>query len=192
MSDKLLESIAEIRRMLDEKVSAIKSDPKMEEIIKVHGALNSIEDLLGEPQTSLADVFKLPSDQKTSEPKKIAVDTFLGLDGLGGAKRLLKMENRAMSFKEIVKMLRNGGCQVGQLEKLQLSLGRANQIIVKIGADHYGLLENYPELQKARKKRSSNGAPSGVVEHNPSSDNEQEGDEINRDGENNEDINDLV
>ena len=48
-----------VRQTLDESVAELRGDPKMVKIFETQKALNNLEEMLGQPKTSLAEVFGL-------------------------------------------------------------------------------------------------------------------------------------
>lgn len=150
MNDTLMASITELRRKLENDVNDLKNDPKMAEVIKIYTALNTLEDLVGEPRTSLTRIFNLNQE---SEESKFNRDDFYGLIPLEAAKRFLKKKGRACQFNEIVDAIRSGGCEVSSEDELRVSLGRSTLEIAKVGNDFYGLVEFYPHIKRGRKKR---------------------------------------
>ena len=151
MSTPFQSAADEMKRIMQEKVEEIKSNPAMGEILKILQALNSMEDLMNEPRTSLSQVFDL---QLETEPAQhtIRFDEFVGLTPLEAAKKYLKKMKEARPFPEIVEAINSGGGRVGSEDELKTSLSRSTLEVVKIG-DRYGLLEHYPQIKRGKKKR---------------------------------------
>ncbi|MGH9969220.1 MAG: hypothetical protein ACREBG_15665 [Pyrinomonadaceae bacterium] len=145
MKDKLNAAIDELREQLAASIEEIKEDPKMEAILKLHSALNTMEGLIGAPNTSLAAAFALES------VTIVQPGEFYGINPLKAAKRYLKKKGKPAGFDEIVAAVRAGGVTVNSLEKLRVSLGRSTLDVAKVGPDHYGLLEFYPHVQRGKK-----------------------------------------
>lgn len=143
----------EMRLRIQEKIGEIKSDPRMEEVLKLHRSLNSLEDLLFEPQTPLEQLFGLTSTSTSNKPK-VRHDEFAGRTPLEAAKMYLKKMTDARPFKEIVAAIMQGGGKVDSENQLATSLGRSTLDIVKIN-DAYGWIDNYPHIKAQRKPRKA-------------------------------------
>ena len=155
MSDAVLAAIEELREQLAISIDAIKEDPKMAEILKLHSALNTMEKLRSLPETSLASAFAL-------EPTTmVQAGEFYGLSALKAAKAFLKKKGKAAHFDEIVSAIREGGALIPSKDKLRVSLGRSTFEIAKVGPEHYGLLEFYPHLKPGKRGK---GSESGQAE----------------------------
>lgn len=152
MSDAVLTAIEELREQLAVSIEALKEDPKMTEVLNLHGALNTMERLRKLPETSLSSAFALES------ATMVQPGEFYGLSALKAAKAFLKKKGKAAHFDEIVSAIREGGAIVASKDKLRVSLGRSTFEIAKVGPEHYGLLEFYPHLKPGKRgKGSENG-----------------------------------
>lgn len=159
MSDAYLEAVNKLRQDLEDQISAIKEDPKMAEVLRLHSALNVMEDLLKQPKTSLSELFGL------EQGLIIHPDEFYGFSPLKAAKRFLRKKGKAASFREIIDAVRAGGVTIDSEDKFRVSLGRSTMDIVKIDSEHYGLMEFYPDAKRGRKKKSSvEGGQTGELE----------------------------
>jgi hypothetical protein len=150
MSDTIRNTIAELKRQIAEQVAAIKADPKLVEILKLHQAVNTLENLLSERQTPLSEAFGLDSGTPTVKPGE-----FFGLTPLDAAKSYLKRRGEAREFKDIVAAIRMGGVPiaVSEEDQLRVSLGRSTLEVAKIADDLYGLLEFYPHVKRGGKAK---------------------------------------
>jgi hypothetical protein len=160
MSNALDAAIEELKAQLAESIEAIKEDPKMAEVLKLHAALNTMEELTGAIPTSLASAFAL-------EPTAaVQPGEFYGVDALKAAKQYLKKRGKPASIDEIVSAIKAGGAVVPSIDKLRVSLSRSTLDVAKVGIDHYGLLEFYPHVVRGKKiKPAEPGAlPIGNVE----------------------------
>ncbi len=169
MNDNLRGTIKQLKEQIEQSVLEIKADPRMVEIIKIHRALNTIEELCGQPQTSLAQLFA-PEGELNKTAATVQIGAFYGMKPLKAAKRYLDMAgtmHQGISFDEILAAIKKGGCEVQDESELRISLGRATRVIAKIGDDHYGLLKFFPEEQKKRRSMAQGtdkNAPAGEEE----------------------------
>jgi hypothetical protein len=153
MSDTLRAAAQALRDELDGRVAVIKSLPVMEEVLKVHAALNALEAIMGEPLTTLTALFGMDAESSVV----IRADEFYGLGPLEAAKRYLKKRGEARPFTEIVEAIQAGGGRVDSPEDLRLSLSRSTYEVAKVGDDLYGLVEFYPHLKRERSKKKRPG-----------------------------------
>jgi hypothetical protein len=152
MDDTLKAAAAQVKQKLRDQVEAIKSDPRMAEVLKLQKGLNSLEDLLSEPHTSLSELFGLDSQAQGASVKP---GEFYGLDPLDAAKRYLKRRGgEPRTLDEILNMLEIGGCQANR-DDLRMSLSRSTYDVVKAAEDLYGLIEYFPHVKRGRKKKSN-------------------------------------
>ena len=152
MDDTLKAAADQVKQQLRDKVEAIKADPQMAEVLKLQKGLNSLEDILGEPYTSLSELFGLDSAEVGVKPGE-----FYGLEPLDAAKRYLKKRGGSpRSLVDIVEALKMGGCSASR-DDLRLSLSRSTYDIVKAGEDLYGLIEYFPHVKRGRKKKLNDG-----------------------------------
>jgi len=152
MGDGIRAAADELRRELDDKVKGAMSEGPLAEIIKIQHALNQLEDLLGDPHTTLTQVLGM--EEQNLGPMSIRADEFYGLSPLDAAKKYLKKRGSARPFREIVESLQAGGCRVSDEDELRVSLGRSTYEIAKVGNDVYGLVEFYPHIKRGKKKKA--------------------------------------
>jgi hypothetical protein len=184
MTDALNAAIEELKTQLAESIEAIKEDPKMAEVLKLHSALNTMEELVGASPTSLASAFAL-------EPATaVQPGEFYGLEALKAAKQYLKKRGKPASTDEIVSAIRAGGAIVPSIERLRVSLSRSTLDIAKVGTDHYGLLEFYPDVMQRRKKGKGSTGVEAVQSQEILSPNEEDDPSVLKLVEN--DIQDLI
>lgn len=146
-----------LRATIAAKVEEVKANPTMAEILRHHMALNSLEDVMGRPKTSLASLFALESSAGGAAPAiSFPPDEFVNLPALDAAKRFLrKVGKPARPFADIVKGIRAGGGVVNYEDKLRAQLVRSNDV-KKVGDDLWGLMEWYP-ARKGRPPAEANG-----------------------------------
>lgn len=152
MGDGIRAAADELRRELEDKVRNVISEGPMAEIVKIHHALNQLEDILGDPRTTLMQVLGM--EEQGQETRAIRQDEFYGLSPLDAAKKYLKKKGSARPFREIVDSLQAGGCRVNDEDELKVSLGRSTYEIAKVGNDVYGLVEFYPHIKRGKKKKA--------------------------------------
>jgi hypothetical protein len=152
MSHALNAAVEELREQLAASIESLKEDPKMAEVLKLHAALNTMEELIGAPPTSLSAAFAL-------EPSMtVPPGEFYGMNALKAAKRFLKMRGRpGASLNEIVAAVRAGGAKIDSVDKLRVSLGRSTTDVAIVGTGHYALLEFYPHVQRGKKGKTTEG-----------------------------------
>jgi hypothetical protein len=164
-------AIEATRRELENLVEEIKSDPRLGSIRKLHGAINQLEDLAGQPRTSMAALLDFGITDEGGVPDaeqqlRVEPHEFYGLDALEAAKKYLKKVGpirKSALFSEIVSAIRSGGGDPGPDDKLRLSLSRSTFEVAKIGDDRYGLLEFFPHVKRGspgRKKKGEGDGPS--------------------------------
>lgn len=138
----------------------IKTDPRITEIRKLLQSLNTLEELSGEPTTTLSAVLQFGSDDGSSTSSAALVtrgDEFYGLEPLEAAKRVLKKLGRSASIGEIMTGIKAGGGETGSQDNLQLSLARSTVEIAKIRDGVFGLLEFYPHIKRGKPGRKKKG-----------------------------------
>lgn len=162
MSNPILAAADDLRQKLAEKVEDIKALPEMLEVLKLHQALNALEDVLEAQPTTLSELFGL--DTGSSTP--IRPDEFYGLSALDAAKKYLKKRGRARPLKEVVEAIKAGGGASTSEEDLRLSLSRSTYEVAKVGEDVYGLVEFYPNLRRGKKKKADE-TPSTTMTPDP-------------------------
>ena len=163
MSEELSGAIAALKRRALEHVAALKSQPDMVELLKLHSALNALEGICIFPPTSVSALFGLDTSAGVQEMSRpfVSPGEFLGMPPLTAAKLYLKKrDKKPASFAEILEGLEAGSCEVSNKEKLRVYLGRSTFEIAKLNDDSFGLLEWYPNEKEKRawggKKRASN------------------------------------
>ena len=150
MSEPIKDAADELRRRIEARVAEIRGTPAMAEILKLHQSLNSLEDLLDQSKTTLADIFGLSVGE--SRVPRVRVDDLYGLAALDAAKRYMKKMPDARPFDEIVEAITAGGGKVDNVDELRKGLSRSTFDIVKIG-ERYGALEKYPHIKLRRGRR---------------------------------------
>lgn len=149
MNEALNAAIDELKEQLATSIDAIKQDPKMAEVLKLHSALNTMEGLIGVAPTSLAAAFAL-------EPSMVVQPgEFYGMNTLKAAKLFLSKKGKSGApLDEIVTAVKAGGAKVESVDKLRVSLGRSTLDVAKVGSDHYTLLEFLPHVQRGKKGKT--------------------------------------
>lgn len=156
MTETLRNAQAEIREQLVNAIEVLKEYDRMQEIIKLHQGLNTLEELTGDPRTSLSEIFAEAFGFETDSALHVRPGEFFGRDQLKAAKMYLKRKGeKGASFREIVRAIKDGGAKVTSEEKLKVSLGRSTLDIAKVGLEHYALLEFFPHAQRGNKRRKS-------------------------------------
>lgn len=148
MENPIRTSIATLRQEIDLKVEKIKADPTMAEILRLHNALNTLEDLIQEPHTNLAVIFGMDK----SAGVHIRADEFYGLQPHEAAKKYLRRAGEARPFQEIVEAIQKGGCRVSDEDTLRRSLIRSTADVAKVSEDVFGLVEFYGNLKRGKRK----------------------------------------
>ncbi len=149
-----------IRGQAEVVAETIKTDPRITEIRKLLQSLNTLEELSGEPLTSLATVLQFGADDGASTASTSVVmrgDEFYGLEPLEAAKRVLKRLGRSATIAEIMAGIKAGGGETGSQDNLQLSLARSTVEIAKIKDGVFGLLEFYPHIKRGKPGRKKKG-----------------------------------
>ena len=141
----------------------IKSDPKITELRKLLQSLNVLEEMSGEPITSLGALLRFGSAEGglVSFPSATATrpDEYYGLEPLEAAKRVLKKLGRSATIVVIMAGIKSGGGETGSQDSLQLSLARSTVEIAKIKDGVFGLLEFYPHIKRGKPGRRRKGEP---------------------------------
>ncbi len=151
MDDSIRLAAEKLRQELDQKVEKLKADPIMAEVLRLHTALNTLEDLLQEPHTSLAVIFGM---DKSSEVQ-IRADEFYGLQPLEAAKKYLRKAGEARPFQEIVEAIVKGACRVSDEDTLRRSLIRSTADVAKVSEDLFGLVEFYEHVKRGKRRTTS-------------------------------------
>jgi len=167
MSDAILAAAEELRRKIDEKVGVIKADPNMAEVLRLQQGLNALEEIVGQPKSTLAQLFGLdaPTAEASTSVYSIRPDEYYGLDPLDAAKRYLKRRGQARPFKEIVEAIRRGGCKADNEQDLKMRMARSTYEVAVLPDEHYGLVEFYPHLKRGKgsKKRAVGATPDAAA-----------------------------
>lgn len=161
MADPLQSAVDDLKRRISERISELQSHPSMIEIQKWLPALNALETGLGQSHTTLAQLFGF-GEAVSQSSLRVRFDEFFGVPALEAAKRYLRKGSDARPLDEIIAAIRDGGGKVEDKEALRLGLSRSTLDVVKIGDQHYGLLEHYPHIKRGGKKRRI--MPAGVPE----------------------------
>ena len=170
------ESAAHINKTLEDLKQQLAA--KVAEAKKVLAAVNTLEELLGLPQTTLGDLGASVSLQESvgisdsvkvtfSSPKSatnsIRPDEYLGVDPLKAAKQYMRRVGRAVHIDEIAEAISKGGAAISGAawkDKLLRSLTRSTADVVKVQEGTFGLAEFYTEeqlkgLRSVRRQRAS-------------------------------------
>ena len=109
MNDTILKTVSELRQQLDEKVADIKSDERMEDILKIHKTIVTLEELAEVPVTALGRrLFGFTE----SDSRRSALTSFMDSAAAGGGEALSLRSGAAPAhLDEIAKGIRSGGCQ---------------------------------------------------------------------------------
>jgi hypothetical protein len=170
MADDNLKAAMDLIRGKAELIAdGFRSDPRITEIGKLLHSLNTLEELSGEPLTTMGTVLKFGMDESgSSSPAGASTrpDEYYGLEPLEAAKRVLKKIGRSAGISEIMAGIKAGGGETGSQSSLQLSLARSTMEIAKISDGVFGLLEFYPHIKRGkpgRRKKGEPDAPNGTV-----------------------------
>lgn len=152
-----------LRAQVMQRVETLKSHAAMAELLKLHAALNQVEDVEGIQRTNIGQLFGLDAmdsggvtaNGSTPKPTLVVPGQFLGRPALEAAKEFLKLRGKPATLDEIIAGLITGTCEPGKREKLRVSLSRSTFAFVKLGEDVYGLLDWYPEVKKQRLENMS-------------------------------------
>src|SRR5207245_6093181 len=108
-----------------EKVNILKGNPVMADVLKLHTALNHVEDVESVPRTSLAQLFDLESSSQHGEatpvPTLVQPGQYFDKTPLDAAKDYLMRRGKAATLDEIMDALKTGSCDPGPREKFALS-----------------------------------------------------------------------
>jgi hypothetical protein len=172
-----------IRGQAEVVAGTIKTDPRITEIRKLLQSLNTLEELSGEPTTTLANILQFGADDganASSTTVTMRGDEFYGLEPLEAAKRVLKRLGRSATISEIMAGIKAGGGETGSQDNLQLSLARSTVEIAKIKDGVFGLLEFYPHIKRGKpgRKKVANGTENSQVPTAETS--EEEGEEAEK------------
>jgi len=147
---------------------------KCEEVRRILTAINTIEELFGQPKTSLdtlsVDVFSeaLATDSGGTKVQigrakntDIRPDEFLGITPLDAAKRYLRSIGQAAHIDDIANAVNRGSAAIkgpNWKDELEESLIRSTREVVKVQEHFFGLTEFYADeqlkgLREARRQR---------------------------------------
>jgi hypothetical protein len=133
-----------------QRVETLKNHVAMGELLKLHSAMNNLEDVEGLPRTNLSQLFGLDASEIYATVL-VMPGEFYGKTPLVAAKEFLLRKKKPSTLDEIFEALRTGSCDPGPRDKLGVSLARSTFQFVKIGEDRYGLLDWYPDVRDKRK-----------------------------------------
>jgi hypothetical protein len=176
MSEEFSAAITALKGKAMRHVETLKALPEMAELIKVHSALNTLEDLCSMDKTPLSDLFGLESSKPLEKQAALVrPGEFFGKKPLEAAKIYLKRRNRQpASLEEIIDNLAAGSCEVKNKEELRTSLARSTFEIARLNDNLFGMLEWYPDVQNQRlstmKKRGGLMSPPPQPANIPGSD----------------------
>jgi hypothetical protein len=142
-----------LKAQIVERVDILKSNPVMDEVLKLHLALNHVEDVEGAPRTSLAQLFGLEGSSQGAETTPttlVQAGQYFDKTPLDAAKDFLTRRGKSATLDEIIAALKTGSCDPGAREKFGLSLSRSTFNFVKLGDDLYDLLSRYPNVMAQR------------------------------------------
>jgi hypothetical protein len=154
-----------IREKAESVAESIINDPRITEVRKLLSSLNTLEELSGEPMTTLAAILQFRGEDGSlaSAPSDgTRPDEFYGLLPLEAAKRVLKKLGRSAPIAEIMEGIKAGGGDTGSQDSLQLSLARSTMEIAKIQDGVFGLLEFYPHIKRGKPGRKKKGETEGA------------------------------
>ncbi len=143
-------AIDDIKSRVQQRVETLKTHPAMGELLKLHSALNIIEESEGIAPTPLSALFGLDA-KEAAAPAAVTIKPgeYYGKTGLEAAKDFLTRFGKAATLDEILDALRKGGNSEVR-EKLAVSMARSTFNFVKIDDDHFDLLERYPAVKSER------------------------------------------
>lgn len=172
MSDPIKEAAANLLEQLHAKVQAVKETTEMQDVLKLHRALNALEELTQGAPTTLAAVFGLGAEMVTAgsgvQRLQLKPWEFTGLPPLEAAKLYLKKVGEPKMVDEIVAAINEHGGNAGSVDHLKTSLTRSTLEIVKVPGkvpgrdDRYGLLEHFPHIKRTGKPKKKAGATNGT------------------------------
>ena len=156
MSETLQKAKAELRTKIRDLVAEIKADPRMGQVLSHQAALNGIERVLGEAETSLSTLFSLPSGEAVNSQPLLAEDEFVNQNQLEAAKAYLrKVGKPPRTIEEIIEAVNTHGGKVTNPKDLPIQLARSTYQVQKVG-EKWGLVEWYQGRKRPR--RSKGGA----------------------------------
>ncbi len=148
-----------LRSQALERVQLLKQHPAMGDLLKIHSAMNSVEDVEGVPRTSLSELFGLEQSSEATAPvTAIRPGQYLGKNPLEAAKDFLALRKSSATLDEIIDGLKAGSCDPGARDKFGLSLARSTFSFVKLNDNIFDLLDRYPD-EKAKRSAPKRGKP---------------------------------
>ena len=160
MSEALEQAIEAVRNEAKALADQINGDSRIVDLKKKVKALNTLEELMSHPKTSIGDLLDLGiAVPVAGSIHDLEPDEFYGKEPLEAAKLYLRKRGKPASLAEIIAGIRAGGGTPGPETALRTSLTRSTYQIAKINDDLYGLVEFYPGgLKRGRgtkKKRTA-------------------------------------
>lgn len=191
MNDTIQGMATTLLGQLQGKVDAIKATPEMEEILRLHRALNGLEDAIPRDRTTLAEVFGLGPEAAGANPavsfRKVELLKeweFTGMQPLQAAKHFLKKVGEPRHINEIVSAIRDHGGNPGSVDHLKTALTRSTFDVVKVSDDMYGPIEAFPHIKRTgRWNKKKGGASNGKSQAS-----EDEPEELGEEGEEEQEI----
>jgi len=155
--------IESLKAQIAHRVEAVKSSPAMSELLKLHVALNNLEDVEAIARTSLRESFGLEFSltDNASSSTPIPPGQYFDKSPLDAAEDYLQRHGKAATLDEITAALKTGNCDPGSREKFGLSLTRSARNFVKLKGDLFDLLDRYPTLKE--KQQSGGGKRNSMV-----------------------------
>jgi len=154
--------IETLKSQVMERVETLKNSPTMTELLKLHAALNNLEDVDGSPRTSISQLFGLDAIADGTSGLAAAVSVrpgqYFDKTPLDAAKDYLSRCKRAATLDDIMAALRTGSCDPGPRDKFGLSLARSTFNFVKLNDDLYDLLDRYPNVKEKRQPKRTKAA----------------------------------
>lgn len=151
MSDELSGAVEALKNKAINHAEALKALPEMAELVKIHSALNTLEDICGIEKTGLSDLFGFGIARTTEKRSSLVkVGEFFGKSPLEAAKLYLKKRGTPATLDEIIENLSRGSCEVKNKGDLSISLARSTFEIAKLGENIFGLLDWFPDVKRSR------------------------------------------
>ena len=154
-------STSHVARTLDDLRQQFNS--KMEEARKILNAINTLEELAGETQTSMPDFGEdhSPRIQQAGDMAPIGTslrgqtsgirpDEYLGQKPLDAAKKYIERVGHAVTIEDVAKAIQMGGAAISGAnwhEKLDKSLTRSTYDVIKVKEGVFGLVKFYSDEQ---------------------------------------------
>src|SRR5579872_4974516 len=100
------EVVAGLKAKIMQRVEVLKSHPAMGELLKLHGALNTIEETDGEPLTNLSELFGLEVSAQAQPTQIVTAGQFYGKKPADAAKEFLQRKGKSATLDEIIDALK--------------------------------------------------------------------------------------